>query len=348
MTERAPQIDLIVADDLTGAADAGVKLAGGHRSVSVVPDLDRVTPEVLARTSLVSLSLDTRRRAAGETRSRMRLAAEAVGARAHGSVFLKIDSTLRGHLAEPIESALEVFGCTHAILTPAFPALHRLVVEGLLIVGGPGAPPPIDVRARLEAQGLAVERVRIVDASTQVDLEAIVREGLAAGGRPLWVGSAGLAEALGSVQAAGRHFHAADERLEQPNRAGPVVLCLGSTHPVTRGQRARLSSRPGAHVVSIAPSEWPAALEELERLFDQPVAGLVLSGGDTATTVCAALDVAAIDLGGEVAAGVPWGVLRGGRAEGLPVVLKAGGFGDPSALVDAVDFLSATMSAHDA
>ena len=41
---------------------------------------------------------------------------------------------------------------------------------------------------------------------------------------------------------------------------------------------------------------------------------------------------------------MPWGVIHGGRADGVLVVLKSGAFGGPGALVDAVDFLSATMA----
>jgi uncharacterized protein YgbK (DUF1537 family) len=42
---------------------------------------------------------------------------------------------------------------------------------------------------------------------------------------------------------------------------------------------------------------------------------------------------------GEVDAGMPWGRLIGGPADGLPVVTKAGGFGGDDALVQAVSFL---------
>jgi uncharacterized protein YgbK (DUF1537 family) len=41
-----------------------------------------------------------------------------------------------------------------------------------------------------------------------------------------------------------------------------------------------------------------------------------------------------------VANGVPWGVLTGGLADGLPLVFKSGGFGTREALLTAVDFLS--------
>jgi uncharacterized protein YgbK (DUF1537 family) len=69
-----------------------------------------------------------------------------------------------------------------------------------------------------------------------------------------------------------------------------------------------------------------------------PLAGLVLMGGDVAFAVSAALEVEALWLRGEVQPGIPWGRYVGGLAPGLPVVTKAGGFGDDGALVEVVAF----------
>jgi uncharacterized protein YgbK (DUF1537 family) len=68
--------------------------------------------------------------------------------------------------------------------------------------------------------------------------------------------------------------------------------------------------------------------------------GLVLTGGDAAIAVSQALGAHALELRGEVRVGIPWGVLIGGECAGLPVVTKAGGFGDDDALVAAVQFLT--------
>jgi uncharacterized protein YgbK (DUF1537 family) len=71
------------------------------------------------------------------------------------------------------------------------------------------------------------------------------------------------------------------------------------------------------------------------------LAGLVMSGGDTAADVCRILGADRLRLGGEVADGIPWGLLHGGPASGIPLVLKSGGFGRPDALIACVDFLIA-------
>jgi D-threonate/D-erythronate kinase len=68
--------------------------------------------------------------------------------------------------------------------------------------------------------------------------------------------------------------------------------------------------------------------------------GMVLTGGDVAAAVCAELGVEAIRLRGDVAPGIPWGTLIGGARPGLPIVTKAGSFGDDDALLLAVRFLA--------
>lgn len=74
-------------------------------------------------------------------------------------------------------------------------------------------------------------------------------------------------------------------------------------------------------------------------LSSAPVDGLVLTGGETAAAVFRAIGCSSFDLGGEVLPGVVWGYLADGTYAGLPVVTKAGGFGDENTLLDAIRFL---------
>jgi uncharacterized protein YgbK (DUF1537 family) len=67
--------------------------------------------------------------------------------------------------------------------------------------------------------------------------------------------------------------------------------------------------------------------------------GIVLTGGATARLVCERLGVQAVRVTGELSPGVPHGVLAGGVWDGLPVITKAGGFGGPTLLLDAIHWL---------
>lgn len=70
-----------------------------------------------------------------------------------------------------------------------------------------------------------------------------------------------------------------------------------------------------------------------------PLAGMVLTGGDIAVAVCAALGATGLKVTREVAPGIPVGELQGGRKAGLRVVTKAGAFGADDALVKALEAL---------
>jgi uncharacterized protein YgbK (DUF1537 family) len=64
------------------------------------------------------------------------------------------------------------------------------------------------------------------------------------------------------------------------------------------------------------------------------VSGIVATGGDTANALCTALAAQALEILGEVEAGIP--IVRVLGAQSLPLVTKAGGFGSPSAMDEAL------------
>jgi uncharacterized protein YgbK (DUF1537 family) len=64
------------------------------------------------------------------------------------------------------------------------------------------------------------------------------------------------------------------------------------------------------------------------------ISGIVATGGDTANALCNALDAQALEILGEVEAGIP--VMRLLGAQSLLLVTKAGGFGSPAAMADAL------------
>lgn len=69
------------------------------------------------------------------------------------------------------------------------------------------------------------------------------------------------------------------------------------------------------------------------------VRGLVLFGGDTALTISRDLSASGIEIIREVEPYIPAGLLIGGDADSLPVITKAGGFGNPKSLINIINFL---------
>jgi uncharacterized protein YgbK (DUF1537 family) len=100
-------------------------------------------------------------------------------------------------------------------------------------------------------------------------------------------------------------------------------------HPVGAGEGPDLPRRIAAALGEVA-----------ERLADAGlVTALVLTGGDTARAVLAALGARGIALRAELLPGVPLGRIIGGELDGVAVVTKAGGFGRPDTLVEVQRYL---------
>lgn len=69
------------------------------------------------------------------------------------------------------------------------------------------------------------------------------------------------------------------------------------------------------------------------------VAGLVLTGGDTALAVCKGLGGIGVTVLDEIVPGMPSGRLVGGPHAGLMIVTKAGSFGEKDAIVRAIRYI---------
>ena len=252
----------VIADDLTGAADAGVQFArAGYRTT--VAFRGCAAPRV-GDADAVALDTDSRAMAAGFAARRVVEAAHA--ARGSNVVFKKIDSTLRGPVAAEISAALGAMGRENVIVAPAFPEAGRTTVGGVQLVRGV---PVHETEARkdprtpvreghlptlLRAVGpvaslsagelgepgvvrsaLAGARCVVADAENQGDLEALVR-GVEDPSAVLWTGSAGLALAFGKVYP-GPHTGEPSPPLPRP--VLPVLVVVGSLSGTSRAQLRR-------------------------------------------------------------------------------------------------------------
>jgi uncharacterized protein YgbK (DUF1537 family) len=255
----------LIADDLTGACDAGALFAG-RGSVTVPVDaahVDEARP-------VVAVDTDSRSCPSDDARRRVAAVAHALAPRLpRGRLFKKLDSTLRGHAGAEIETLLAVSRRARALVAPAFPAESRVVVEGRLLVGGrpvhetafgrdPAFPRAtsavvdlLGAGASLRVATLRLDTVRrgpravadaiitagaeviAADAETDADLDSLA----SAAEDPTLVlaGSAGLARAL----AARLGLLAAPPPLPE-GRAWLIVA--GSRHPATRAQVGALAA----------------------------------------------------------------------------------------------------------
>jgi uncharacterized protein YgbK (DUF1537 family) len=256
----------LIADDLTGACDAGALFAGrGPVGVFVAP----ASPDSEWNTAVVDT--ESRGLAPAAAANVVRAAARRLGPRlTAGLLFKKIDSTLRGPIGAELEALLEASGRRTALLCPSFPAQGRAVVEGTLLVNGtpahaspiardpayPGSTSdvvdivrrgtvrpvsflPLD-RVRGDGDALAQtirdarDHVIVADALTDGDLDALAGATLGCSEVAL-AGSAGLARAVADV-------HGLAGAPSPLPRGQAWLIVAGSLHPATRAQIRHLEA----------------------------------------------------------------------------------------------------------
>lgn len=258
---------VIIADDLTGACDTGVKFRqlGLKTKVLVSPDSASVLQENPA--SVISINTDTRS-VAGEQAAAVveKLAGQLVS---QGDYFYykKVDSVLRGNIGSELEALFRVLKPDFALVAPAFPATGRWLKHGLLSIGSKENPQlqidalkhisdstdrkcgHIDLDTVRQGSAAVIEKVEdlyaqgctviLADTWCEIDLETLADVVLRMGKRCLSVGSAGLASHLARYLT-DSDIQEADIDAAPGAAEGALVVVVGSRHPVTVKQVQRL------------------------------------------------------------------------------------------------------------
>lgn len=412
---------LVIADDFTGANDAGSGLARAGARVHVL--FDSATPHDATSADVLVISTDSRAVDSAEAARRTRAAVQQHQAIAHdGWLFKKIDSTLRGNPGAEIEAAMQASGKHLALVLPAVPKLGRTTHNGEVWINqqrltetefasDPKTPVTsshvltrLHMQSALPGETLDLATVRreqlaqvlatkqgllVVDAEHDADIALVMAAAATLENRPLLAGASGLSDALGELLAA--------------KLTRPVLAVVGSMSAIAQQQISHLASQRDIRVIDIdirqlfAEPAWPHQdhwaqamqqalhdgahcvvrttqhadqrheidrlclahqvsrqalgeqicqfLAQLTRRVCQQVqpAGLYLSGGDVAIAVAQAFGASGFQIQGLVAGCVPHGVLLNSELQ-LPVMTKAGGFGDENTLVEAICFIEEKSS----
>lgn len=260
-TSPPKRIGMLIADDLTGACDAGAKFAkAGFRSMYVVNSAQAFSCD----TEVLCVSTESRSSSPGESARRVAETSRHLNKVSTNLIIKKIDSLLRGNIVPEVESARQSFAMQTAILTPAFPSLGRTVSGGWLnVFGSPDR--SVHIPALFREQGARdvawLPRFReldllrkalaeclrngnhiiVADAECPQDLALLVEAGTELHEGPLWVGSAGLVGALAEHIAGKRQIQRMKARCSMEGRS--VVLFIGSNEEMTISQLAYLLQR---------------------------------------------------------------------------------------------------------
>lgn len=265
---------VMIADDLSGAADCAVSCA--VQGLRTVVQLSESSPSDAAQV----LAIDAATRSMPADR-----AAAAIGRivaayqHAPGRVlFKKLDSLLRGHIGP--ELAAMRCGRTPAVIVmaPALPAQGRTTIDGCQWLNGQrlanAEAPRLLESAGLTSAGIELALVRsgswqlaakmaelagqhdvlVCDAETEADLRAVAAA-IAALPRAgwdhsiIWAGSSGLArhipEAMGIAGDSGP--------VEEPHFRGPILLVVGSRAPLAHQQASEAGHGDGMTTVLLTP-----------------------------------------------------------------------------------------------
>lgn len=129
---------LVIADDLTGAADAGVMFCPFHRPVLLMTSLS-FPSERMPQTSAAVLAVSTESRALSATDAHGQLRScldQWQQPMPPKRLFKKIDSSLRGNIGAEVDAIIEQTDATISFITAAFPELGRTTVKGIHRVHG--------------------------------------------------------------------------------------------------------------------------------------------------------------------------------------------------------------------
>jgi uncharacterized protein YgbK (DUF1537 family) len=399
-----PRRWLILADDLTGAADCA--LAFGKRGREAVATWGDATMASHSQADVWAHDAASRSLSAEAAVARHLdvLASFPMSGRA---LFKKIDSTLRGQPAAEIAATLACLRSraqrAFAVLAPAFPATGRTTIGGRVLVHGMVLEETelwqrdhtyanadlVDVLAtagiRSEKVTLAAVRgadleatlagiadegnlVAVCDAETEHDLSLIAEAGLHPSPASVFIGSAGLAHALailegtstaeplripasklGTLTVVGSLADASRAGARRLNASGTVAHFLVEPETLigSDANRAQLAASVMEHLaaggdalVEISMNDPPILslgpqlsqnLAATLKVAAPVIGAFVATGGETAAALLSGFGVNGIRLVDEIEPGVSLGLTLGSLS--VPVVTKAGAFGDENSLV---------------
>lgn len=284
---------LVLADDLSGAAEAAATLDTAVRIILSSPDPTEYSLETADSSSDVAVDLDCRYVSPAAAVSRTRNALASPGSEERFTV-IKIDSLLRGNIAAHLSAAMDR-SSGPVLFAPALPQQNRTVVDGVPFVDGarldettawdvedgsapthlrylcPEPPDHLDLR-RLrtsEAQELVsrfrAARLVTADAETMDDLRRVIA--LAESVGALVVGSAAAVRAFADIRSSRprpptgsspSQAHA-DAATAQPKTSElPILFALGTAADRIDDQLDHLRTQARVDVLDFPATEVAA------------------------------------------------------------------------------------------
>ena len=116
---------IIIADDLTGACDSGIKFRNAGFETLVLTDVSEEDVQAAGRCAIVSINTNTRSVPPEDARRRVEKLLRVMQKDKERLYYKKVDSVLRGNVADELEACLQQLEPDFALIAPAFPASGR-------------------------------------------------------------------------------------------------------------------------------------------------------------------------------------------------------------------------------
>lgn len=123
----------MIADDFTGANDAGVQFKKQGLRTIVLTEIDKIGT-FLNETDVIVVDTESRTQPPDIAYKKVREATRALKKADVKIVFKKIDSTLRGNIGSELDGVMDELGINLSIIAPAFPSNRRITVGGCQLV----------------------------------------------------------------------------------------------------------------------------------------------------------------------------------------------------------------------
>nr|WP_309100838.1 four-carbon acid sugar kinase family protein [Fredinandcohnia onubensis] len=309
----------VIADDLTGANDTGVQFAKQGLNTTVLFSYTQLQPSHLTEDVIV-LNSDSRAIEAGKSYDIVFDLSAQLKQLGVSNVFKKIDSTMRGNIGPEIDAVMDAFDYKISFVVPAFPKSNRATINGEHFVNGvllekaemakdPASPVNesylpklVQKQSKRDVELITMSHVRkgidhlsnimkelslsdtskivIIDATTDEELEIIVKAAQALQEKYLWVGSAGIAS----------HIFLEETQEEVINTTkvsdrDPVLVVAGSVNSITQQQIQVLKEKNDVAEIVISPEEFffeDRRKLEIDRIVKESKA--LLDKGDLVVT----------------------------------------------------------------
>ena len=355
---------LMIADDFTGAGDAGVQMSKNGIEARIAFNTDGIDPN-----ESYVIDSESRNIPAEEAYEKVKKIYQDMETYHYDHYYKKIDSTIRGNIRAELMAAREVLKPDLTVFNPGNPDSNRTVVDGILMMNGiriceteimrdplclvkednlkklleteMEEPVQYFTLAQIRSGKLELDGSGLItfDVLNNEDMDTVVRFILSKKKKVLWVGSAGMANAL---------FYTLCPKY-------PVLSLVGSISDTSRNQ-VRRAKEQGARIVEMNVSGLlkggnlarytQERLGELSAMIlkQANVCGVFLTGGDTAISFMEKNHAHGARLVEEVLPIVALVETVDGDYPGLPLVVKGGSIGDENAIAESIRYLKERKS----